>query len=61
MSKYSFESYIGVINYLHSEKDNEKKEDFIQFLLYSAERLNKGDSVQVIWNDYQQRAEKKYR
>ena len=30
--------------------------DFIVFLHYCAERLNKGEPVQAIWNDYQRRA-----
>ena len=27
--------------------------DFINFLQYCAERINKGDSVQAIWSDFQ--------
>ena len=53
MNKHDFENYIGVVNYLATEKDDKKKEDFIRFLLYSAERLDKGDSVQAIWSDFQ--------
>lgn len=30
----------------------EQERDFIAFLNNCSERLNKGDSVQVIWNDY---------
>jgi len=29
-----------------------EKVDFISFLRYCAGRLDKGDSVQAIWNDY---------
>lgn len=32
------------------------KNNFIAFLHYCAEQLNKGEPVQVIWNDYQGRA-----
>ncbi len=31
----------------------EDREGFISFLRYCAERLDKGDSVQAIWNDFQ--------
>lgn len=30
-----------------------EKDAFISFLQYCAGRLDKGDSVQAIWNDYQ--------
>ena len=30
---------------------------FIDFLRYSSERLNRGDSVQVIWRDFQEKAQ----
>ena len=30
-----------------------EKDTFISFLQYCAGRLDKGDSVQAIWNDYQ--------
>ena len=29
------------------------RKDFIYFLYFCAERLNKGDSVQAIWRDFQ--------
>ena len=32
-------------------------EEFICFLRYCAVRLNKGDSVQAIWNDFQERVQ----
>ncbi len=37
---------------LKAATEREEK-DFILFLNYCSERLNKGDSVQAIWNDYQ--------
>ena len=30
---------------------------FINFLRYCSERLNRGDSVQVIWRDFQEKAQ----
>lgn len=30
------------------------KEQFIDFLRFCSERLNRGDSVQVIWRDFQE-------
>ena len=32
--------------------DAADKKDFIEFLRFCVERLNKGDTVQAIWNDY---------
>ena len=31
--------------------------DFIDFLRYCSARLNKGDSVQAIWHDFQKKAQ----
>lgn len=30
---------------------------FIDFLRYCSERLNRGDSVQAIWHDFQEKAQ----
>ncbi len=36
-----------------TRKLSSPKEDFIQFLRFSAEQLNSGRTVQEIWSDYQ--------
>ncbi len=33
--------------------DAAKQQEYIRFLQYCMERLNKGDTVQAIWSDYQ--------
>lgn len=33
----------------------EERESFISFLRQCAERLNRGDSVQAIWNDFREK------
>lgn len=43
---------------LKAEKQtNSEGSAFICFLHYCVERINKGDSVQVIWNDFQEKAQ----
>lgn len=37
----------------------EDAEDFIKFLQFCLERLNKGEQVQAIWNDYQRTTDRK--
>lgn len=55
MKQNDFELYceikeIGQTVALHGGED-----EFISFLQYCAERLDRGDSVRAIWNDYQER------
>lgn len=42
---------------LHRQGQKPGDEAFIDFLRYCSERLNKGDSVQAIWRDFQERAQ----
>lgn len=37
-------------------EDKDTVQDFIAFLRYCSGRLNKGDSVQAIWRDFQEKA-----
>lgn len=37
----------------------EKKEDFMHFLRFCAEHLNKGGTVQEVWRDYQESVARK--
>ena len=42
----------GVHRELYDQADD--KQSFISFLRFCSERLDKGETVQAIWNDYQE-------
>lgn len=45
--------YLELRKAVIQEVDAQKGNDFIRFLNYCAACLDKGDSVQAIWNDFQ--------
>jgi hypothetical protein len=60
MKKESYDSFlINEVQQLLKDKaigTLKDSEDFIAFLHYCVQRLDKGEPVQVIWNDFQGRA-----
>ena len=42
---------------LQSQGQEPGNDAFIDFLRYCSERLNRGDSVQAIWRDFQEKAQ----
>lgn len=53
MKPNDFDLYCELKEKVQSIHENGERESFISFLRYCAGRLDKGDSVQAIWNDYQ--------
>lgn len=55
MKTNDLELYCELKEKVQSIHESSVREGFIAFLSYCAGRLDKGDSVQAIWNDYQAR------
>lgn len=53
MEHNDFELYCEIKAIGQTVAPQGEREAFISFLQYCAGRLDKGDSVQAIWNDYQ--------
>lgn len=53
MEHSDFEQFCQIKEIGQAVAQQGERDDFISFLRYCAGRLDKGDSVQAIWNDYQ--------
>lgn len=57
MTRYEFEQFREFYEMAEQADAAQGEEAFAQFIRFCVERLNKGDQVQVIWRDYQERVQ----
>lgn len=57
MTQTDFDIYLELRDAVKQAVNTQQGGDFVLFLSYCAARLNKGDSVQAIWNDFQKKAQ----
>lgn len=56
MTQTDFDIYLELRDAVKQAVNTKQGGDFVLFLSYCAARLDKGDSVQAIWNDFQKKA-----
>lgn len=56
MTKQEFEQFREFYEMAEQAESAQNGEAFLDFICFCVERLKRGDPVQAIWNDFQERA-----
>lgn len=54
MTNNEYEQFRKFYEMAEQARSAQKEEDFLEFIRFCVERLNRGEQVQAIWNDYQE-------